>query len=73
VEGLSSQNAEALQQARHKIKPTITLFQLKKIQLVLSEGKTIIATNGFAALDQHEREFTKVTDDLLKELEREIG
>lgn len=73
VEGLSSQNAEALQQARHKIKPTITLFQLKKIQSVLSEGKAIISTKGFAALGQHESKFTQVTDDLLRELEEEMG
>ena len=73
IEGLSSQNAEVLQQARHKIKPTVTLFQLKKIQSVLSEGKAIISTKGFAALGQHESKFTKVTDDLLRELEGEIG
>lgn len=73
VEGLSLQNEEALQQARHKIKPTVTLFQLKKIQSVLSEGKAIVSTKGFAALGQHESEFIKVTDDLLRELEEAMG
>ena len=73
VAGLSSRSEEALQQARHKIKPTITLFQLKKIQSVLSEGKAIVSTKGFAALGQHESEFIKVTDDLLRELEEAMG
>lgn len=73
VEGLSSRNEEALQQARHKIKPTVTLFQLKRIQSVLSEGKSIFSTKRFATLDQHETEFLKVTDDLLKELEEVMG
>lgn len=69
VEGLSSQSEEALQQARHKIKPTVTLFELKKIQSVLLEGKAIVNGKGFAALGQHETQFIKVTDELLKELE----
>jgi|SRR5690606_9757617 hypothetical protein len=73
LEGLRSQDEEVLQQARHKIKPTVTLFQLKKIHSVLSEGKTIISTTGFAVLDQHEREFVQVTDDLLRELEGEMS
>lgn len=72
VAGLSSQNEEALQQARHKIKPTVTLFQLKKIQGVLLEGKAIINDKGFAALGEHESKFRQVTDDLLKELEEEM-
>src|SRR5690606_33458672 len=73
LEGLRSQDEEVLQQARHKIKHTVTLFQLKKIHSVLSEGKTIISTTGFAVLDQHEREFVHVTDDLLRELEEEMS
>lgn len=73
VEGLSSRSEETLQQARHKIKPTVTLFQLKKIQSVLLEGKAIVTGKGFAALGQHESQFIKATDDLLKELEAVMG
>lgn len=69
VAGLSSRSEEALQQARHKIKPTVTLFELKNIQLVLLEGKAILSDKGFAALGQHESQFIRVTDELLKELE----
>lgn len=73
LEGLSSRNEEALQQARHKIKPTVTLFQLTGIQTVLQEGKTIITSQGFAALGDHERQFRQATDDLLEELEQVMG
>lgn len=73
VEGLSSHSEEALQQARHKIKPTVTLFELNKIHSVLLEGKAIVNGQGFAALGQHESQFIKVTDDLLRELEEVIG
>ena len=51
-----------------------SIFQLQEgvvvnIQLVLLEGKAILSDKGFAALGQHESQFIRVTDELLKELE----
>jgi len=70
MEGLSAQDQEALQQARHKIKPTITLFELKKLQSVLLDGKMIVSTQGFGDIGNHENQFIQVTNDIIKDLEQ---
>lgn len=68
LEGLSAQNEEIIQQARHKIKPTLSLFELKKLHAVLQEGKTIVSSNGFKDLEKHQAQFVQAADDLLKDL-----
>jgi len=69
VEGLSSHNLEKLQQARHKIKPTLSLFELKKLNTILQEGKAHVSAKGFEDLDLHQNQFREITDELLKDLE----
>ena|SRR5690554_1238656 len=70
IEGLSSQNELILQQARHKIKPTLSLFELKKLKAVLQEGKDIVSSNGFSGLEKHQAQFEEAADDLLKDLNK---
>lgn len=69
IEGLSTRNEDTLQQARHKIKPTLSLFELKRIHTVLLEGKTIVSSKGFEALADHEARFLKAAEDLLEDLQ----
>jgi len=69
VEGLTSHNELILQQARHKIKPTLSLFELKKLKAILQEGKDIVSSTGFDGLEQHQAQFEKAADDLLKDLD----
>ena len=72
VEGLSSHNLEKLQQARHKIKPTLSLFELKKLNAILQEGKALVSAKGFEDLDLHQNQFREITDALLNDLEEVI-
>jgi len=72
VEGLTSHNELILQQARHKIKPTLSLFELKKLKAILQEGKDIVSSTGFDGLEQHQAQFEKAADDLLKDLDEVI-
>ncbi len=72
VEGISSHSLEKLQQARHKIKPTLSLFELKRLTAILQEGKAHVSAKGFEDLDSHQNQFSEVTDELLKDLEEVI-
>jgi len=70
IEGLTSHNELILQQARHKIKPTLSLFELIKLKAILQEGKDIVSSNGFDGLEQHQARFEEAANDLLKDLNK---
>ena len=72
LEGLASKDETILQQARHKIKPTLSLFELKRLSTVLKQGKTLGLSKGADKLEAHQKEFQAAIDDLLKELKRVI-
>jgi hypothetical protein len=72
VEGISLHSEEILQQARHKIKPTVSLFELKRLNAILQEGKTLVSLNGFKEMDNHQNQFIKAAEELLKDLEEII-
>jgi|SRR5690606_7482031 len=72
IEGLSSNDEELIQQARHKIKPTLSLFELKKLNAILQEGKVLVSSRGSEKLKSHEIEFLQATDELLDELNQVI-
>ena len=72
VEGISLHSEEILQQARHKIKPTVSLFELKRLNVILQEGKTLVSLKGFKEMDNHQDQFIKVAEELLKDLEEII-
>lgn len=68
VEGLSSHDEEIIQQARHKIKPTLSLFELKKLSSILQEGKKLISSEDFEKLHAHQNRFLMAIEDLLEDL-----
>lgn len=73
VEGLTLQNEEIIQQARHKIKPTLSLFELKKLNDILQEGKALVSSGGFDELELHQGKFLQATDELLNDLNKVLN
>jgi hypothetical protein len=69
-EGIMMQSDDIIIQARHKIKPTLSLFGLDKISTVIEEGKSILNDSGMTGpeTDRHKAEFFEAVDDLLDEL-----
>ncbi len=69
-QALEEENVEAIKQARHKIKPTLSLFGLKRLTKVLYVGKKVILEEGFqhSALDRHKEELNEASEDLLNDL-----
>ncbi|MCH7400402.1 hypothetical protein ACFOUP_07920 [Belliella kenyensis] len=47
IEGSEKEENETIQQIRHKVKPTLALFEIRKLEEVLSQGKLILEKNGF--------------------------
>lgn len=68
LEGLASKNETILQQARHKIKPTLSLFELKRLSAILRQGKTLDLSINPDIVKAHREDFLAAIDDLLKEL-----
>jgi len=67
--GLKTKDAEILHQARHKVKPTITIFELRKLSYVLENGKKLMSTKGIDAdLKDHYALFNEAVEDLLTDI-----
>ncbi|WP_041779682.1 hypothetical protein [Belliella baltica] len=47
LEGAEDQNEETIHLIRHKVKPTLALFEIDKLSNIIQEGKNIIAEKGF--------------------------
>ncbi|WP_194775576.1 hypothetical protein [Pararhodonellum marinum] len=66
---LATQNLEAIQQARHKVKPSLYLFGLDQLADILQKGKEMMESDGFSdEIELHRLEFIECTDALLSEL-----
>ncbi|MDN3670750.1 hypothetical protein QWY93_15605 [Echinicola jeungdonensis] len=73
LEGIGQKDEKTIHQARHKIKPTLAIFELKSLMAVLQKGKEIISTEGLEGnLKQHQEEFVRVVDEVLRDLEEII-
>jgi translation elongation factor EF-G len=73
VEGLTMHNEEIIKQARHKIKPTLSLFELNKLNEILQEGKSLVSSKGFDDLGTHQNKFLQAADELLDDLNKVIN
>ncbi|SDZ50695.1 MULTISPECIES: hypothetical protein [Rhodonellum] len=62
-EGATLQNAEIIQQIRHKTKPTLTMFGMERLTEVVNAGKVLIEEKGF----EH-TEFPKHLEDFLESI-----
>jgi translation elongation factor EF-G len=47
LEGAELKDAEIISQIRHKVKPALELFEIKKLETIIKEGKDILHENGF--------------------------
>ena len=66
LKGIEDKDAESIKMARHKIKPTLGLFGLKRLSQLLSEGKKLMEEGNFnSCLDEHKEEFKSATKALL--------
>lgn len=65
-EGKLEKNESTIQQARHKLKPTLIMFEFNDILEELQEGKEIVEKDGFS------QEFDRHYNQLMKKLELAI-
>ncbi|MCH7411252.1 hypothetical protein MM239_17780 [Belliella sp. DSM 111904] len=47
LEGSEKEDNEAIQQIRHKVKPTLAMFEMQKLERIVLQGKVVIEENGF--------------------------
>lgn len=73
ITGIDSKKEEIIKQARHKIKPTLTLFGLKALATTLRDGKQLIQNGGFGQdLNSHKAKFLSVTNAVLEDIVRKL-
>ncbi|MDX5339123.1 MAG: hypothetical protein LPK25_08850 [Cyclobacteriaceae bacterium] len=53
AEGLKDHDMVKIQQIRHKVKPTLSMFDLEPLSISLQEGKEILESEGFSSKFQH--------------------
>ncbi|WP_229239661.1 hypothetical protein [Echinicola soli] len=68
-EAMAQRDEDLLHQARHKVRPTVTIFELRNLSQVLDEGKQIIRHDELEEkINVHHEQFLKVIDELLREI-----
>ncbi|MFC4871983.1 hypothetical protein [Negadavirga shengliensis] len=73
LRGIDEKDVERIKQARHKIKPTLGLFDLQKLRMVLGRGKQLFSDNGLnQELDWHKQELAEAIDDLMDEVREQL-
>lgn len=74
VNGLDTKKEEVIKQARHKIKPTLTLFGLMGLASILGEGKQLIGNGNFEQdLEEHKQKFLAVCSAILKDIQQKLN
>jgi len=69
IKGIDEADLHCIKQARHKIKPTLGLFGLKRLTHILAKGKRMLEENGFDnKIEAHLTEFKEVTKAVLYEV-----
>lgn len=59
-EGLMDRDELKIQQIRHKVKPTLAMFEFELLTSSLQEGKIILETEGFGeSFEAHFHDFLK--------------
>lgn len=71
LEGAAERDEVKIQQIRHKIKPTVSMFDLDQLSDSLQLGKKVLESEGFgAAFDSHLLTFVVLVDSALVEVGR---
>jgi hypothetical protein len=71
AEGLKEKNEVIIQQIRHKIKPTLMMFEFSSLTESLNEGKVILDTKGFGfQFELHFQKFLLQVELAISEVDR---
>jgi hypothetical protein len=74
IKGIDTKSDEIIKQARHKIKPTLTLFGLVALSSTLGEGKLMIQKGGLEQdLEAHKLKFISVSDAILADIKQKLN
>lgn len=66
LEGAEQNDQEIIQQIRHKVKPTLALFEIDRLNEIVISGKEIIEKNGFEGpFHPHMEEFLDAVQEAL--------
>jgi len=70
AEGLKDRDMVKIQQIRHKVKPTLSMFELNPLTLSLQEGKEILESEGFSPdFQRHFQDFSTKVEQAIHEVE----
>ncbi|MBA4298782.1 hypothetical protein SAMN03080617_03300 [Algoriphagus alkaliphilus] len=71
AEGLKEKDEVIIQQIRHKIKPTLMMFEFSGLAEALNEGKVILESQGFGfQFEQHFQKFLHQVELAISEVDR---
>lgn len=74
LNGIEMEKEDIIKQARHKIKPTLTLFGLKALGSTLGEGKQLILKGGLNQdLNSHKTKFLSVSNAVLEDINKHLS
>ena len=69
LKGISEKDLNAIKMSRHKIKPTLGLFDLQRLATLLAKGKRLMVEKGFSEeIEPHKEEFLAATKAVLEEI-----
>ena len=70
-EGLQNRDEVKIQQIRHKVKPTLAMFEFDLLTASLQEGKIILETEGFGkSFEAHFHDFLEKVKVAVEEVNR---
>ncbi|MFN3996439.1 hypothetical protein [Algoriphagus sp.] len=70
-EGIEEKDEIKIQQIRHKIKPTLSMFEFEDLTECLTEGKSILESEGFGnAAKAHFQVFSQKVEIAIAEVNR---
>jgi uncharacterized protein YicC (UPF0701 family) len=69
LRGINEKDLNSIKQARHKIKPTLGLFDLQRLSTILANGKRLMVEKDFnEEIEAHKKEFLAATKAVLEEI-----
>jgi hypothetical protein len=70
LEGAALKDEETIQMIRHKVKPTLSLFDMETLTSTINRGKKIIESQGFGPkFSIHLEQFLENVDEALDEVQ----
>jgi hypothetical protein len=73
IEGASTENEDTIQEIRHKVKPSLALFEMDVLNDFLNEGKEIIEEKGFGPeFLKHFEKFLDAVQDAIEYVEPHV-